>query len=603
MTDQSLDNADSARPNPGAMQLDLWLRRAEELRNSDAHQALALGEQAREEATRLGDVSRLARSLLNCGRTRWTLGDYGTARHNLHEALAITEEHPDAETQIRCLMNLGLVDMDQGHYVPASAHFLRALRLSRQAALPIREAGCLNNLGGVHEYLGDYSQATEYYLQALQVFEQHDDPLDRIIVRVNLGTTCQQLRRTSQALEYYRQAWQLALASNNKRYQGMAALYQGECYRELQQPEQALDSLEQALQLLRDTGYRKGEAQALSALGDWYLSQEASRAAFSHYTHALELAGTLEDQQLTVSVLIRSASALLHAGEADSALHALRRALSLAEKLSLTAESSEAHERLSRYWELREDYFQALAHYKAFHACQQQLFNDAQDKRTQTLLIQHEVEQIRQSAEEQRSLAEQLQEAHQELNRAFEHNQQLLEQASFHAHHDVLTGLPNRLHFDQLLQQAIAQAARQNEMFAVMLLDLDGFKGVNDSLGHQAGDELIAQVAQRFRSCLQRDDVVARFGGDEFTAIVHCLSSPHDAQRIAERLLAVLQAPFFIHGEHVLVGVSIGVSLFPRDGQDITTLTARADSAMYQIKRSHKGAVQIYSADQVIPVV
>ncbi len=156
------------------------------------------------------------------------------------------------------------------------------------------------------------------------------------------------------------------------------------------------------------------------------------------------------------------------------------------------------------------------------------------------------------------------------------------------AHHDSLTGLPNRLLFNDRLAQAISLAKRDSHQFALLYLDLDKFKPVNDLLGHAAGDELLQAVAARMRRELRESDTVARIGGDEFAVILPVIGRREEAQTVAGKITAALAAPFQLgdQGNSAAIGSSIGVALYPADGEDADALVSAADAAMYRAKQA-----------------
>lgn len=158
------------------------------------------------------------------------------------------------------------------------------------------------------------------------------------------------------------------------------------------------------------------------------------------------------------------------------------------------------------------------------------------------------------------------------------------EQIRYQAYHDALTGLPNRRLFLDRLTMALAQAHRQRQLVAVMFLDLDNLKQVNDNLGHDIGDLLLVAVAKRLTGCVRRGDTVARMGGDEFLLVLPQLQNQEDANCIAVKLLAAIQEPFRVDGHWLHVTASIGISLYPIDGTDVQTLMKKADMAMYRAK-------------------
>jgi len=169
------------------------------------------------------------------------------------------------------------------------------------------------------------------------------------------------------------------------------------------------------------------------------------------------------------------------------------------------------------------------------------------------------------------------------------------ERAEYLAYHDGLTGLPNRSMFSKLLNRGIAEARRYERSLSVAFLDLDRFKQINDSLGHEAGDRLLQEVAARIRGCIRDSDTVARLGGDEFVVLLPELGRGDAAAHVAEKILAAVARPFTIMGQEFRVTVSIGISSYPEDGLDEQTLTKNADIAMYQAKEGGKNGFQFYA--------
>jgi diguanylate cyclase (GGDEF)-like protein/PAS domain S-box-containing protein len=162
------------------------------------------------------------------------------------------------------------------------------------------------------------------------------------------------------------------------------------------------------------------------------------------------------------------------------------------------------------------------------------------------------------------------------------------------AFYDALTNLPNRVLFDEYLRNALALAKRHNRKLAVLFVDLDRFKLINDALGHHTGDLLLQAVPQRLMSCVREGDIVARMGGDEFTILLPDITHNDDAADVAQRLLASLAAPFVIGGNELFVSASVGVSVYPADGDDAETLLKHADTAMYRAKDSGRNGHQFY---------
>ncbi len=171
------------------------------------------------------------------------------------------------------------------------------------------------------------------------------------------------------------------------------------------------------------------------------------------------------------------------------------------------------------------------------------------------------------------------------------------QQINYMATHDVLTGLPNRLMFSQLLNHAIRSAQRHKRQLAVFFIDLDRFKSINDSLGHEAGDRLLKEIAKRFKKSLRSVDVVSRLGGDEFVILIEEVNELSQIANIAHKLLTATIKPMVLTGEECRITASIGISMYPKDGTDEQSLMKNADMAMYFAKEEGKNNYQFYSKD------
>jgi diguanylate cyclase (GGDEF)-like protein/PAS domain S-box-containing protein len=166
----------------------------------------------------------------------------------------------------------------------------------------------------------------------------------------------------------------------------------------------------------------------------------------------------------------------------------------------------------------------------------------------------------------------------------------------FLAHHDPLTGLPNRAMFAERAREAVAHARRHDKTAALLFLDLDNFKQINDSLGHEVGDGLLKQVAARLRAAVRGDDFVARIGGDEFCVLLQDIAEPREAAAVAQKLIHELGRPHHAEGRDLFAGASIGVACVPQDGEDVGTLLRLADVAMYRAKERGRNGYEFFSA-------
>ncbi len=166
---------------------------------------------------------------------------------------------------------------------------------------------------------------------------------------------------------------------------------------------------------------------------------------------------------------------------------------------------------------------------------------------------------------------------------------------NFYAYHDPLTELPNRRYFENQLANAIKEVNQKNKMLAILFIDLDGFKQVNDTLGHSAGDKLLQLIAKRLSTCRTEKTVISRLGGDEFTILIHDINYFHEAYIETKSILELFQQPFTISGMNFKITASIGVSLYPHDGETSEELLIKADLAMYKSKETGKNTFCFFS--------
>lgn len=179
---------------------------------------------------------------------------------------------------------------------------------------------------------------------------------------------------------------------------------------------------------------------------------------------------------------------------------------------------------------------------------------------------------------------------------------QIMRRLEHLANHDGLTGLPNRNLFLDRLQQAQAHASRHNSGFALLLLDLDHFKSINDTYGHAFGDAVLQTAANRLKQCLREEDTVARLGGDEFSLILEKAASRHDVQPVLEKMIAQLHHPLILEGLHISIRASIGIAFYPEHGIESHDLLKYADHAMYRVKAAGGNGHVFFEGQNKIPL-
>jgi len=207
---------------------------------------------------------------------------------------------------------------------------------------------------------------------------------------------------------------------------------------------------------------------------------------------------------------------------------------------------------------------------------------------------------------ERKRLEEVVRQKNVQLGRAIQAEAELRqrqEHLHFAATHDHLTGLPNRALLHQRAEHAIAVCRRSGRMLALLFIDLDRFKSINDSLGHGAGDDVLREVETRLSGCWREVDMIARHGGDEFVVLLEDIERIEEAEQVIARMRAALEAPLTVQGEAVTVTSSIGVALYPRDGEVASTLLRNADLAMYRAKDQGRNTVRFYVSQLDAPAI
>jgi diguanylate cyclase len=219
-------------------------------------------------------------------------------------------------------------------------------------------------------------------------------------------------------------------------------------------------------------------------------------------------------------------------------------------------------------------------------------------------LIDQREEAVRATTAHRAHTETQLLEANEHLVVAAVHSQTMTEaaehatmQMSFKAERDFLTGLPNRALLTDRLAQSIALAQRHRKKVALMFLDLDNFKDINDSLGHSVGDQILQSAAKRLEGCIRHSDTVSRHGGDEFVVLLSEIEAAQDVARAAEKLFKAMAEPHLIGDHRLYVTLSIGSSLYPDDGDDVVAVITNADIAMYHAKRGGRNNYRSFTPE------
>ncbi|PTA69085.1 diguanylate cyclase domain-containing protein [Deinococcus arcticus] len=478
---------------------------------------------------------------------------------------------------------LGATLFFQARYAEALQAFGQALITARQCGDAPLEARALNGLGNVVSHQGDYAGALEYFLNSSQVAQASGDEQGRVRVLNNIAAVWAELGEHASALEAHQEVVEVAARLGDRSLHSSACVNMMVDHNALGEHAQALALADTLLPRLLESDMRQHAVVTQAYRAHSLLHTGQLEAAQTVIQDTLPLAEAIAEQVHVCLLLLMQGLIHQRQGQAVQALPPLERALALAREHGIGRQEQDALKALSEVREALGDLGGALADLRAHHALERRIHAEAVDRKTRFLTAQFQLETLRREAEQERQRAQQLQQDH----AALQEDHALL---AHRAAHDPLTGLANRAHFQAAAEQALQRAG--SAPVGLLFLDLDGFKAVNDTLGHDAGDDLLRQVGARLRAGVRREDLVARPGGDEFTVLLPGLRCPDDAHRVARELLRLITKPFTVQGETVQISASVGVAVTPQDGQAFATLQRRADEAMYRVKRAGKHDVQ-----------
>lgn len=513
--------------------------------------------------------------------------DYASALELGKSLIRLAETQKDPYYLAKTYTFVGIAYFRAANYTEASRLYELGLKKARVIADPSLEARCLNGLGLVYYQLGDYSTAIGYQLENLKVVQDNADHEGRIRALINIGLLHDQLDQADKALDYHEQALALAKVQNSLRYQCISSINVAGYYHDQHAYDKAIELYRETLKKIEESSEQALQGSLLLNLAKSLLEAGYVSEALEINAQALPVNQALGDRENECEVHLTQARLELSQKRFVAAEGSLNLALKLAQEIGVKRHIYEAHRFLSECFEAKQELAQALYHARCYHQLERQVHTEEVARKTKFLTSKAEAEKFKHEAEIERLRNVELALLNAEL-------EQTKAKLLFQAEHDSLTGLANRALFEQRLQQATRTAQLSAKLFAVLFIDLDKFKTVNDSLGHDVGDELLIHVASRLKNCVRSSDLIARMGGDEFTILVEHLDNATVAQNIARKILAVLNSPFELVKQELYITASIGIALYPQDGMDASSLKKSADIAMYHVKYKGKNAFQMY---------
>ena len=440
---------------------------------------------------------------------------------------------------------------------------LKANQLAEQIGDKYLIGSIQSLLGRIHWHIDDYPTAMDYYLNALKLVQTEHHPDLEISLINGLGMVQYGLENYAESLGYFNACLEKASeddligradANNNIGY----VLHM------LGRDREAAEYAAAALALFNQLGTYVGKLHTLHSLGAIHFALRNYEQAMTYLQEGLELSRQNNSQLLELTYVSEISRIHRIQGNLDQAEKELLLALQIAEKINSLTNISLIHERLIEIYKAKQDYKSALEHFEAFHTAYKKIFNDKSDRRIKNLEILNRVESTRKQAELYRELAGT----------------------------DSLTSLVNRRRFWEIAENALQQVKSDKGLLAIIMLDIDHFKNVNDQYGHRTGDAVLAAVAVSIKKSLRGGDIAGRYGGEEFVVLVSGASSDQ-CLNIAERIRrAVAKQAIQIDHVNVPVTISLGVvSIDPDQVLPLDELINCADQALYMAKQQGRNRV------------
>jgi diguanylate cyclase (GGDEF)-like protein len=418
-------------------------------------------------------------------------------------------------------------------------------------------------LGRIYWHVDDFPTSMDYYLKALKLAQSEHYPDLEISLTNGLGLVQYGLENYTEALGYFKTCLEKA-GEEDLTGRADASNNIGYVLHILGRDPEALAYCLAGLALFDQLGTTVGKMETLNSLGAIHFTLGNYDQAMRFLQDGIALSRQNDSPILEISYILEISRIRQARGQLDLAEQELRRALQTAERINSLTNIALVHERLVEIYKEKQDYRSALAHFEAFHAAYKKNFNDKSDRRVKNLEIIHQVEITRQQADLYRELAGT----------------------------DFLTTLINRRRFLEIADKAFQKARIEQGQLAIILLDIDHFKRINDRYGHKAGDAVLTGVSGAIKKSLRQGDIAGRYGGEEFIVLVANISSALCAS-VAERIRqAVAQLSVQIDGEAIQVTISLGLTCL--DPEQVLPLEAAiqcADQALYAAKQHGRNRV------------
>ncbi len=563
--------------------------RAREMKTKDPEKALEISTEAVTLARSGSERAALAPALCVQGVCAANLLRHEDARSALGESLAISRQIGDLDTEGRCLHCLGYIHYVLAEYAEAGERIRESLQIREEREDWKGVGSCLNMLGNIQCDLCDHTSALDWYERSLAAQERAGATLAVIQSLFNLGSFYGERGEYGEALRYHERALDQATQAEDSLSELIALSGIGFDYAELGRYDECIAVCVRAIALGERLKSHGHVAATLTSLGDAYKKKGRRPDALASYTRALTLARSVQESKVEAHALFSIGNVYAEAGELDPARAWLAEASALAVKIGAKQFAYQAFQKLSQVCKRQGDYAAALGHFEAFQRLEKEVFTEESADRAKALVIRMEVEHHKREAE---TLSE--------INAALQAANARLEALAVT---DPLTGLPNHRALVAALDAAVARARRTEEPCALLFLDIDHFKSVNDTYGHPVGDAVLREFAACARAALRQEDALGRWGGEEFLALLPGADLA-EALAVGERVRAAVAEHPLAAGSGLYMTCSIGAaaSFMSEKNTGRDALVEAADQALYAAKRL--GRNQVRGADDpMIPAL
>jgi diguanylate cyclase (GGDEF)-like protein len=590
-------NQDQAYPTQ--TEIDELITRAHDLRHMDTRQSLELCLKAKEFSLKIDYQLGYANSLYRIGLCQYILGMQEDVLATTLQSISLFQSLGDERGEADAYNLIGNIYDRKGDYNDAIEYHHKSLAIRRRIGDRSAQAGSLNNIGIAYTQMAQFSDAFEYLINSLDV--ARSEPSAASYALYNIAQIFTQINDLDKAQDYYRQSLDLNQKTNDRALESTILADLGKVHALLKNHKDALGFLDRSLEIARSTGNLHDQGVALSILGMAYQESGNYFKAGEYLNEALEIMKQTDARPEQSEVLCLLGRNHLKQGKFDASIALLNQSLGIAQEINVNEKIRNAHYALAEVYQAIGDFEQALNHYRIYHNIWKSFYSQDSERRIHAILARSEIEKARQDAEEERYRTYQLSQALNEAKRSEIEKTRLLSQLEIQtemleqlAREDGLTGLNNRRWLDVQLNHEFERARRFSHPFSIAMLDVDNFKSVNDRFSHQAGDEVLRQIARILRASCRVVDCIGRYGGEEFMIIL-VETTPAQAHEICKKIMDQMHGFDWSQIHRGMSPITLSIGLGQNTGaQTPADMLAIADEQLYRAKQ--QGRDQICTA-------